>query len=382
MAFFCPSQLTLKRKVLHSKTPYPPDVYRPSTSLEQNGTVRLEVTKSALKNGSTPNHKHEKRNVRISESGFKHETLIERKIRAATLAKPANIRVKVTKSYDPVDKEELKVRKGHYVKILYQQNDWVYVIDSSGSEGFIPLCYCSTTNVSTDSKSSTSGYEDSFEDSEDGVADRTAVAVYNESLTSCDSHNSKSMTYFPKRAYGPQLTVLYDYTAHDENDLSVCRGEFVMLLNDQDQDWLWVSTEDGEEGFVPRSFVVSHVCEACMQRLSSPNAASMSSPDLNSSDVTPTSSCSTGKKSKSSYTDVTSSASSEKTYTLKGTRLIVLHNFQGKALDDLPVRPGEYVYANLKDQIVPGFIWAYSPNRKKSGFIPEDHVKEPVVTDI
>lgn len=119
-----------------------------------------------------------------------------------------------------------------------------------------------------------------------------------------------------------------------------------------------------------------------MQRLSSPNAASLSSPDLNSSDVTPTSSCSTGKKSKSSYTDVTSSASSEKTYTLKGTRLIVLHNFQGKAFDDLPVRPGEYVYANLKDQIVPGFIWAYSPNSKKSGFIPEDRVKEPVVTDI
>lgn len=119
-----------------------------------------------------------------------------------------------------------------------------------------------------------------------------------------------------------------------------------------------------------------------MQRLSSPNPGSLSSADLNSSDVTPTSSCSTGKKSKSSYTDVTSSASSEKTYTLKGTRLIVLHNFQGKAFDDLPVRPGEYVYANLKDQIVPGFIWAYSPNTKKSGFIPEDHVKEPVVTDI
>jgi len=261
MAFFCPSQLMLKKRVQQSRKPYPPDVYRPATSLEQNGTVPLEATKSALKNGSNTSHRQEKRNVRIIESGFQHETLIERKIRAATLAKPANIRVKVMKSYDPVDAEELKVRKGHYVKILYQQNDWAYVVDSSGSEGFIPLCYCSTTNVSTDSKSSTSGYEDSFEDSEDGVGERTAVAVFSETITSHDSHNSQSMTYFPKRAYGPQLTVLYDYTAHDENDLSVCRGEFVMLLNDQDQDWLWVSTEDGEEGFVPRSFVVSHVCE-------------------------------------------------------------------------------------------------------------------------
>ena len=121
---------------------------------------------------------------------------------------------------------------------------------------------------------------------------------------------------------------------------------------------------------------------ACIQRLSLSNDTAQCSPDLNSSDVTPTSSCSTGIKSKSSYTDVTSSASSEKTYTLKGTRLIVLHNFDSRAFDDLTVRPGEYVFANLKDQIVPGWIWAYSPHSKKSGFVPDDHVKEPVVTDI
>jgi len=40
------------------------------------------------------------------------------------------------------------------------------------------------------------------------------------------------------------------------------------------------------------------------------------------------------------------------------------------------------VYANLKDQIVPGWMLAYSPHRKKSGFSPEDNVKDPVVTDI
>ncbi|XP_022780555.1 SH3 domain-containing protein Dlish-like isoform X2 [Stylophora pistillata] len=382
MAFFCPSQLTLKKKVLQSKKPYTSDVYRPSSSQEQNGTASSEVTKSALKNGSTPSHKQEKRNVRISESGLRHEMLFERKIRVASLGKPANIRVKITQSYEPVDKEELKVRKGQYVKIIYQENDWVYAVDSFGNEGFIPLFYCSTRNVSTDSKSSTSGYEDSFEDSEDGVTERTTVVDFNEPLNGASQSSNNSMTYFPKRAYGPQLTVLYDYTAHYENDLSVCRGEFVMLLNDQDEDWFWVSTDDGEEGFVPRSFVVSHVCEACVQRLSSPNGASLNSPNLSSSDVTPLSSSSTGMKCKSWQTDVTSSTSSEKTYTLKGTRLIVLYNFEGKAFDDLTVRPGEYVYANLKDQIVPGYIWAYSPNSKKSGFIPDDHVKEPVITDI
>ena len=60
----------------------------------------------------------------------------------------------------------------------------------------------------------------------------------------------------------------------------------------------------------------------------------------------------------------------------------MLYNFEGQAFDDRTVRPGEYVYANLKEQIVPGWIWAYSPQRKKSGLIPEDSVKKPVVTDI
>ena len=132
---------------------------------------------------------------------------------------------------------------------------------------------------------------------------------------------------------------------------------------------------------IPLIKVISCCCiTACVQRLSL--STLLSTTERNSSDFTPTSSCSTGVKSRSSPTDFTSSASSEKTSTLKGTRLIVLYKFQGSAFDDLTVRPGEYVYANLKDQIVPGWIWAYSTSSKRSGFIPEECVREPVVTDI
>lgn len=384
MAFFCPSQLSLKKKALPDKKPYPPDTYRPSTHGGGKGTlVYPTITKSAMKNGSTTNHRHEKRTVRIKESGFKQESLIERKIRTASFAKPANIRVKVTKSYEPTDKEELRVRKGHFVKILFQQGDWAYVVDSSSNEGFIPSSCCSIINASIDSnsKSSTSGYEDSFEESDDGAGEGTTIPG-DPHFPRKERTESNSVTYFPKRACGPQLMVLFDYAAKDENDVSVCRGEIVMLLNDQDQEWVWITTEDGEEGFVPRTFVVSHVCEACSQRLSLTNVAAQTSTSVNSSDVTPTSSCSIGGKSTSSYRDLAPPARSERTASLKGSRLIVLHNFESKSFDDLTVLPGEYVYANLKDQLIPGWIWAYSPKSHKSGFIPEDRVKEPVVTDI
>ena len=49
--------------------------------------------------------------------------------------------------------------------------------------------------------------------------------------------------------------VLYNYTAQDENDLTVERGQCVTVLNSDDPDWFWVSQFDGRDGFVPSGFI-------------------------------------------------------------------------------------------------------------------------------
>ena len=56
--------------------------------------------------------------------------------------------------------------------------------------------------------------------------------------------------------------MLYKFTARDENDLSVERGELLTVLNKDDPDWFWVvkttadsESHDQEEGFVPSAFV-------------------------------------------------------------------------------------------------------------------------------
>ena len=256
-----------------SKKPLPPDAYVPSTNGVQTGARRSSL-KDTSRNSST---KSEHRTVRIQDdfkdSKFRHETLVERRIKAATPAKPANIRVKILHDFEPSDNEELQVREGQFVKIIYQKNDWLYVVDSLENEGFIPFSYCSTFNTSTNSKSSTSGCdEDNYED---GILEDSFERLTIEKLDikSEKRRHSKSpsrtrnklktspVTYFPKRAYGPQMTVLYDYEAGDENDVNVRRGDFVMLLNDQDPDWFWVMTGRGEEGFIPRAFVMAHTCE-------------------------------------------------------------------------------------------------------------------------
>lgn len=50
------------------------------------------------------------------------------------------------------------------------------------------------------------------------------------------------------------VMVLYDFQAADENDLDVCRGEVVTVLNRDDNDWWWVMRVDGAEGFIPSSY--------------------------------------------------------------------------------------------------------------------------------
>ena len=54
-----------------------------------------------------------------------------------------------------------------------------------------------------------------------------------------------------------QLTVIFDYTARDENDVSVSSNEVVTLLSNDDPEWFWVRTEHGEEGFIPRTYAIN-----------------------------------------------------------------------------------------------------------------------------
>ena len=49
----------------------------------------------------------------------------------------------VLHDFTPCVDDELEVKRGQIVHVLYQENDWVYVISSEDNlEGFIPHSYC------------------------------------------------------------------------------------------------------------------------------------------------------------------------------------------------------------------------------------------------
>ena len=65
---------------------------------------------------------------------------------------------------------------------------------------------------------------------------------------------SESFQEFIKKNHG-QYTVLFDFEAVQEDDITVRQGERVTVLNKDDCDWYWIKTEDGEEGFTPREYL-------------------------------------------------------------------------------------------------------------------------------
>lgn len=60
-----------------------------------------------------------------------------------------------------------------------------------------------------------------------------------------------------------------------------------------------------------------------------------------------------------------------------GTELVMLYDYKAQAPDDLSARRGEIIYADLNNQTVEGWLWAYAPKASKKcgkyGFIPKSY---------
>lgn len=211
----------------------------------------------------------------------------------------------VLHDFTPCVDDELEVKRGQIVNILYRENDWVYVIgQDTRQEGFIPYSYCAPYNTQLadlaikkklprDQNVNVQEHNQenlpllSAESKMELIDDVSAVnAVVNGTnggggggggvgvvVTSCGGSNANvapigappknaevnlllepECTPFHKEPSGRYI-VLYTFIARDENDLSVERGEFVTVLNREDTDWFWIVRSDGQEGFIPSAFV-------------------------------------------------------------------------------------------------------------------------------
>lgn len=186
----------------------------------------------------------------------------------------------VLHDFTPCVDDELEVKRGQIVNILYRENDWVYIIgQDTKQEGFIPYSYCAPYNSqladlaikkklprngnSTNSNNNINNNNNinggsvpldqnplSSDYSEMEINHPTnEITLQNNLKHSQGSLNYCEPDYLPffKDPSGRYI-VLYTFIARDENDVSVERGEFVTVLNKEDHDWYWIVRTDGQEG--------------------------------------------------------------------------------------------------------------------------------------
>lgn len=235
----------------------------------------------------------------------------------ATKDRPANLRMTAIRDYSPGCNEELSVRKGQRVRVLYRNHDWVFAVTKHGSSGFIPFTYVrpsrkyngyqSEPEIARVDESYVSGYDTdatSFpfppqqplrqlprttrqpasspqaytintscrrvgsgspvQAHVDRVFDSgymSAVEGYYQPQTrSTPSSRYRPTTHKPSmdsfdKEFIEELVVIHDFEAKEEDEVLVRKGERVKVLNATDPNWLWVRLIGGmgEEGFIPRS---------------------------------------------------------------------------------------------------------------------------------
>lgn len=190
----------------------------------------------------------------------------------------------VLHDFTPCVDDELEVKRGQIVNILYRENDWVYVIgQDTRQEGFIPHSYTIPYNTQLAEMAikkklprdqslgqSTTITADLVPEIPADILDESSsgligigVSLKHSSQGENINENKKIVERFTSEPdFLPFVTipsgryiVLYTFIARDENDVSVERGEFVTVLNREDVDWFWIVRSDGQEGFIPSGFV-------------------------------------------------------------------------------------------------------------------------------
>lgn len=175
------------------------------------------------------------------------------------------------------------------------------------------------------------------------------------------------------------------------------------VLNREDPEWFWIVRSDGQEGFIPSGFVypadnVLH--ESAKAAAAAPQHMALSSADqladanhlsiaINNSNINggQLGSPLLPQASQSHHQPTAVSAASQvlggaDDLRYHGTELVALYDYKAQAPDDLSVRRGDWIYADLNNQTVDGWLWAYAPKTRKYGFIPKAYARPPAMTSL
>ncbi|XP_055838910.1 SH3 domain-containing protein Dlish [Episyrphus balteatus] len=422
MAFLCPVRIRRGKKKKSSNNDVDKELSRPGSGLGLNhGMGRITGSASI-------------------------ETLVRVGIEKEHGLSPDSKMV-VLHDFTPCVDDELEVKRGQIVNILYRENDWVYVIgQDTRQEGFIPHSYCAPYNTQLADlaiKKKLPRDQSLPNDLTEGIhSDAIKLELLDDPvpqlgggggnggsgglsngmqspLKNSQASLSSEPDFLPfAKDPSGRYIVLYTFIARDENDVSVERGEFVTVLNREDPDWYWIVRSDGQEGFIPSGFVYPADSVLQSKPIGGQSPAKHLNPDLcanngvvgNNNNNNPLQNGQIGPPSNTANAPAVGGGNGQLAQPMNnncgtlqaaagggppqqlgvgaddlryhGTELVMLYDYKAQAPDDLSVRRGDWIYADLNNQTVDGWLWAYAPKTRKYGFIPKAYARPPAMTSL
>jgi len=172
-------------------------------------------------------------------------------------------------SFHSKEENDVNVERGEFVTVLNRDDpDWYWVARETGQEGFVPgrfLCPAEGQEAAQLLKMLVH------------TVDKPFVTGHPASLTMLPgayTYPPESPTQFPLASpalcspmsansslllHAARLVVLYDYCARAPDDLTVCRGDWVLAnlspTTQTDPDWLWAFLPGPDRwGYLPRTY--------------------------------------------------------------------------------------------------------------------------------
>ncbi|XP_011308855.1 uncharacterized protein [Fopius arisanus] len=196
----------------------------------------------------------------------------------ASIEKPANIPVVISFTsmlYQTQGgiQDEIALPLGTVVNAVFKNESWLYVQTPHGQEGYVgysaclPLgilqptrgpCWENTNDVFPRPLGNMTDTE-KLRDirSECGVRTSRRRRGSRSAISAC-GERSVDRLYLRAAAnaktVGSRQTLLIiqnDYSSQNKDSMTVCKGDVVALLSEHMQDWFWVRSRDGREGFIP-----------------------------------------------------------------------------------------------------------------------------------
>ncbi|XP_078044622.1 uncharacterized protein LOC144474041 isoform X1 [Augochlora pura] len=199
----------------------------------------------------------------------------------ASIEKPANIPVVL--SFPSVlyqtqggTQDEMALPLGTVVNAVFKNQTWLYVQTPHGQEGYVGYAACLPLGILPQP---TRGpcWEDSTDVFPRPLGNMTDTEKLRDTRSECGGRGRSTRTRRGSRdavsACGERsvdrlylraaanartkgsrhtlLVIRSDYEARGGNALSVSKGDVVALLSDHVNDWFWVRSRDGREGFIP-----------------------------------------------------------------------------------------------------------------------------------